>query len=128
MTPEELSDRLMDHIQTPYHFGTLATATHRGIASNPTCGDSVEVEMRVCGEGLIAEAWFRSRGCLLCCGSTSILMEHIEGKTIEWVLTLTPMDVLAILGVPLAPLRQRCGTLGLYGTRHALSTGIGVAD
>jgi len=120
MTPEELSDRLMDHMQSPYHFGDLEAATHRGMASNPTCGDSVEIEIRVSREGVIEEAWFKCKGCLLCCGSTSILMEHIEGKTMEWVLTLTPIDVLAFLGVSLAPLRQRCGTLGIYGIRHAL--------
>lgn len=124
MTPEELSDRLMDHTQSPYHFGRLETATHRGVASNPTCGDSVEVEIRVGREGVIEEAWFKSKGCLLCCGCSSILMEHIEGKAVERVLKLTPLDVLTILGVPLAPLRQRCGTLAIYGIRQALNFSI----
>lgn len=119
MTPEELSDRLMDNTQSPYHFGNLATATHRGIASNPTCGDWVEVELKVSGEGVIEEAWFRTQGCMLCRGATSILIQHIEKEPICKATSLSVIDILELIEVPIAPLRQRCATLALYALRNS---------
>ena len=119
MTPEELSERLLDHAQSPYHLGSLPTASHRGVAANPDCGDLVEVELRISADGLlIQEAWFKSQGCLICRGGASLLMEHLEGKGRAELEALSVADVLQLIGVSLAPLRQRCVLLALLALRN----------
>jgi nitrogen fixation NifU-like protein len=37
-----------------------------------------------------------------------MLVEHVEGRTVETIKQFSAQDMLALIGVPLTPLRQRC--------------------
>lgn len=64
---------------------------------------------------------FEGVGCAISQASASLLLESIEGKAIDEVRTLTPNDVLQLLGVPLSPSRMKCGLLSLETLKKTLS-------
>src|SRR5579862_5843232 len=57
------SDKVLDHFQNPRNAGTLDAATATISVENPVCGDILELSVRM-DEGQIAEARFRTRGCV----------------------------------------------------------------
>jgi nitrogen fixation NifU-like protein len=101
-------EALLDHARSPYHHGSCHRATHRGSFANPSCGDFAQVELGVDSTGRIVEAWFESEGCMITRAGGSILMEWLEGKSIEEAKQLRELDILNLLESPMTPRRQAC--------------------
>ena len=112
-------DLILDHYRNPRNQGELKNATHRGKALNPTCGDKLEMDI-VVENGIITNIGFQGAGCAISQASASLLTEHIKGKKVKEVLSLTPEDILSLLGVTLSPNRLKCGLLSLETLKKAL--------
>ena len=109
MNEEELyQEHVLDHYEDPYHRGPCEGATHRHEDDNPLCGDVVQVELRIDSDGRIKEAWFDGDGCCISQASASMLMEKIEGKTIDEVRQFSADEMLELFGPRLTPNRQKC--------------------
>ncbi len=76
------SAAVLDHFQNPRNAGELPDATARVEVSNPVCGDIMQLAVRV-AEGRIAEARFKTRGCVTAIACGSLLTEIICGKTLD---------------------------------------------
>jgi len=74
------SEAVLDHFQNPRNAGTLDSATATVSVENPVCGDILELSARV-EAGRIAEARFRTRGCVTALACSSLLTELLRGKT-----------------------------------------------
>jgi nitrogen fixation NifU-like protein len=74
------SEAVLDHFQNPRNAGTLDAATATVSVENPVCGDILELSVRV-EAGRIAEARFRTRGCVTALACSSLLTELLRGKT-----------------------------------------------
>ena len=63
------SPAVLDHFKNPRNAGELPGATATVEVSNPACGDIMQLAVRV-AEGRIAEARFKTRGCVtaIACG------------------------------------------------------------
>lgn len=107
-TEEIYPDRVMDHYEDPYHRGDCERASHRHSARNPICGDEISVELRLDSAGTIHEGWFDGEGCCVSQAAASMLMEFVEGKSVEEVMTFTAGDMLELFGFDLTPNRQEC--------------------
>src|SRR3984893_774021 len=70
---------VLDHFQNPRNAGTLGAATATVSVENPVCGDILELSVRV-EAGRIAEARFRTRGCVTALACSSLLTELLSGK------------------------------------------------
>jgi nitrogen fixation NifU-like protein len=101
-------DRILEHYEDPFHRGHCDGATHAHGDDNPLCGDVVRVELRIEEGGRIQSAWFDGEGCCISQASASMLMEAIEGKSVDDVKGMTAEDMLALFGVRLTPNRQKC--------------------
>ncbi len=101
-------EHVLDHYEDPYHRGPLETATHAHEGNNPLCGDVVHIDLRLSPEGKIEEAWFNGDGCVISQASASMLIEEIEGKTLEEVKQFSPDQMLELFGPRLTPNRQKC--------------------
>ncbi len=112
-------DLILDHYRNPRNHGTLKKATHRGEAKNPTCGDSLHMDISV-HDDTIVDVGFTGAGCAISQASASLLTESIKGKTVTEALHLTPEDILKLLGVTLSPNRLKCGLLSLETLKQAL--------
>ena len=121
MTLDEQSiyeDHILRHYEEPYHNEPFARATHRQRIDNPVCGDSVQIEIRVSGVGLIEQAWFTGAGCVISQASASMLVEQIEGQTFDSLSHFTAQDMLHLFRARLTPGRQRCCLLAWEAFRE----------
>lgn len=112
------TERLLDHYRNPRNKGHLAAPDITAQEYNPLCGDRVTVEARV-EDGRIVEARFDGRGCALCLGAASILVERIEGHTLDELRSLGSDAFLAELQSAPRPARIKCALLPWMAFRHA---------
>ncbi len=79
---------------------------------NPLCGDEIRIDVRV-KDDRVGEIEFSGRGCAVSQASASILMEMVEGKSLDEVKAITKDDLLEEIGIPVSPARFKCALLGL---------------
>ena len=105
---ELYQERILEHYEEPYHRGHCAHPTHAHEDDNPLCGDVVRVELAVDPAGRIGEAYFDGDGCCISQAAASMLVEQIEGKSVEEVKKFHAQDMLELFGAKLTPNRQKC--------------------
>ena len=91
------SEAVLDHFQNPRNAGTLDTATATVSVENPVCGDILELSVRIEG-GRIAEARFRTRGCVTALACSSLLTELLRGKAPAELRAVTSEQISEALG------------------------------
>jgi nitrogen fixation NifU-like protein len=74
-------DRIVALAKSKTGAGTLAAPTFKAMRDNPLCGDRVTMEVRVDGEGRVAELAHKVRGCALCEASAAALTPRAIGHT-----------------------------------------------
>lgn len=115
-------EHVLPHYEDPYHRGSCPAATHAHEGDNPLCGDVVRVELQLDPEGRIEQAWFDGHGCTVSQAAASMLMEKIEGLTLEELKQFSAEDMLALFQASLTPNRQKCCLLSwrvLQGAVHS---------
>jgi len=126
---EGFRDHVLGHFESPYHRGACNQSTQRYRARNDPCGDEVEIELWIEGD-LVREAWFTGRGCVVSQAAASMLVETLEGRTINATRSFTSQEMLNLFAAPLAPARLRCcllawqalnGVLRLFPTQPSTS-------
>jgi nitrogen fixation NifU-like protein len=130
MSPSDLSDLyrqvIMDHYQHPRNWGTIPDAEIHAGLNNPTCGDEIELSVRVDSDGRVVDAKFKGSGCSISMAAASMMTEAIKGMSVGEALHLAeafkahlrnePVDVdlgdlAALEGVAKFPMRVKCATL-----------------
>ena len=91
------SSAVLDHFQNPRNAGTLDAAAVTVSVENPVCGDILELSARM-EAGRIAEARFRTRGCVTAMACSSLLTELLRGKTPAEIRGITPEQLSEALG------------------------------
>jgi nitrogen fixation NifU-like protein len=126
---EELyQEHILDHYEDPFHRGHLPTATHAHEENNPLCGDVVRIELQLDESGNIVDAFFDGQGCVISQASASMLLEAMQGKSIEDVKRFSAEDMLELYGARLTPNRQKCCLLSwkvLQSAVHSPADGAG---
>jgi nitrogen fixation NifU-like protein len=106
---EELyQEHVLDHYEDPYHRGSCPDPTHAHEDDNPLCGDVVRIELRIDESGKLREVWFEGDGCCVSQASASMLLEAMDGKTIDDVKSFSAERMLQLFGGRLTPNRQKC--------------------
>jgi nitrogen fixation NifU-like protein len=122
---ELYQEHILDHYEDPFHRGPAPHATHAHEDDNPLCGDVVRIELGIDGDGKIREAYFDGDGCCISQASASMLMEKIEGKTIDEVKKFTAEEMLELFGAKLTPNRQKCCLLSWRVLQQAVYAPLG---
>jgi len=78
------SEAVLDHFRNPRNSGELSSATHHVEASNPVCGDVLQLAARI-EAGRIREIRFLCRGCTTAIACASWVTEYVLGKSSEEV-------------------------------------------
>jgi nitrogen fixation NifU-like protein len=104
---------IIDRYQNPHFKGELDPHDITFEDSNPLCGDELRIDVRVNGQEKIEDARFSGRGCAISLASADLLLEYVQGKSIEEVKALSKDDVLDLLGIELGPVRLKCALLSL---------------
>ncbi|HUS39098.1 MAG TPA: iron-sulfur cluster assembly scaffold protein [Pirellulales bacterium] len=105
---EIYQEHVLDHYEDPYHRGHIDHPTHRHEDDNPLCGDVIEIELSVGEDGSIREAYFNGDGCCISQASASMLIEKMDGKSVEDIKQFSAEDMLELFGAKLTPNRQKC--------------------
>lgn len=117
---------VMEHYRKPRNFGDLPDATHAEGGHNPSCGDSMQLMLKMQGD-VIEDAKFTAKGCAISVASASLMTGLIRGKTIPEALELADKfsimmktgeaapelgEGAALQGVHTLHTRVKCATLG----------------
>ena len=104
---------IIDHYKNPRHHGSLDPADVSYEDDNPLCGDRLRIDLRINGDNQVVEAAFSGQGCAISQASASMLMEEIQGQSLDEIKKLSKDDVLGMLGIELGPVRLKCALLSL---------------
>jgi len=110
---------LMDHYRNPRHNGTIADYDFCAQERNSSCGDEVEFT-GIVQENKLVRVAFQGKGCVISQATASLLSEKVTHMALEDVLALDKDDLIAMLAMPLGPVRMLCALLSL----RALQEGI----
>jgi len=113
-------DHILEHYRKPRNFGLLKDAHIDHREDNPLCGDDIRVTMKVGEDGKVADVKFQGRGCAISQASASLLTTRVKGMDVEAVKALTRDDVVAMLGIPISPVRLKCAILSLVVIRNGI--------
>ena len=105
-------EAILDHYKHPRFKGHLESPDVHYHDHNPFCGDEITVELNV-EDGKIVEAVFDGRGCAISQATASMLMEEIQGMSLEEVRALDKQYILDLLGIEIGPVRLKCALLSL---------------
>lgn len=114
------AQNILDHYKNPRNRGKIAvpTVTHKEV--NTSCGDIIEVDLKIEKEKL-KDMKFRGEGCAISQASISILSEYIIGKKVKDILAMEEDGALRFLGIEISQRRKNCALLGFRGTVKALT-------
>lgn len=114
-------DRLMDYYQRALFRGTLENPSFSSGSHNPSCGDAISIQGRVI-DGILVEAAFQGKGCIISQAAASMLLEHAIGKSLDVVAMLAePAAMKELIGLPLGPMRARCAELAAEALKKGLA-------
>ena len=74
------SAKLIDHFEHPRNVGEIAGADASVRVENPACGDIMQLTLKIAA-GRIADARYRTRGCVAAIACGSALTEMLIGLT-----------------------------------------------
>jgi len=111
------SHLVRDHFENPRNAGEVPDADAVGYETNPVCGDTMRLTLRVNG-GRIAEARFQASGCPAAIAASSVCTEMIRGLSLAEAEAVTKEQYTAALG-GLPPGKMHCSVLAADAVRAA---------
>ncbi len=91
------SEQVLDHFHHPRNVGEIAGATAVVEMTNPICGDLMKLWVLV-RDGVIADAKFKTQGCIPAVACGSWLTEAMVGKSPAELAGVSPEQIEAALG------------------------------
>jgi|TARA_Y100000310_G_scaffold302635_1_gene340204 nitrogen fixation NifU-like protein len=119
MNEQMYMEHIMDLYKNPLNFGILENSDFKDKCFNPSCGDEVEVQVKV-NNNKVEDVKFIGRGCAISVASASILTDHIKGKSLEELKNLKAEDVIDLVGIQVGPARVKCITCSLISLREGI--------
>ena len=116
---EGYSDIVIDHFERPRNSGTLEDANAVGYMTNPVCGDTLLLMLRVDG-GRIVDARWQSDGCAASIAASSLLSELAMGVSVAEADAITREAVVEALG-GLPASKLHASVLAADALHHALA-------
>ena len=125
-----------DHSKHPHHRGKVADVEVLEL-HNPTCGDVIELSLRIDADGKIADIAFDGAGCTISTASASMMTDAVLGKTKAQALELAEIfsrmvqgqqedvqerlgEAALLAGVAKFPQRIKCATLSWKALEKAI--------
>ncbi len=118
-------EMIIDYSRNPINFGKIEDHDVTFHDSNPLCGDSIDIDMKI-DDNKVSDIKFHGKGCAICMACSSVLTEIAKGKNIDEVRNISKQDVLGELGLEnLQAVRIKCALLSLKVLKYALYSYLG---
>ena len=113
------SDAVRDHFENPRNAGEIPDADAVGYETNPVCGDTMRLTLRING-GRIVEARFQASRCPAAMAASSVCTEMVRGLSLAEAEAVTKEQYAAALG-GLPPGKMHCSVLAADAVRAAVA-------
>jgi len=111
--------KVIKEFQKPSNMGEIKSPDGHGIVGNPTCGDMMEIFLRV-KDGKIVDIKAKTFGCVAAIATTSVMTKLVKGKTIAQAKKLTKQEIIKQFG-EMPPIKIHCSVLGLEALHAAIT-------
>ena len=111
-------EEIVDHYKNPRKFGDLPSKTHEASESNASCGDMMEVYLKI-KNGMVKDAAFKGVGCALSIAAGSMLMDEVVGRKREEVEKWDEKKIEELMG-KVHTRRSKCIMLPIEALKRAL--------
>jgi nitrogen fixation NifU-like protein len=115
---EGYSETVLDHFERPRNSGALDGANAIGYMTNPVCGDTLLLMLRI-EDGRIEDARWQSDGCVASIAASSLLSELVRGASLADAGALTREAIADALGA-LPASKLHASVLAADALRRAL--------
>jgi len=88
---------VLEHFRNPHNTGDIPDATAVVEVVNPVCGDVLRLCVRM-EAGRVAEARFKTQGCVAAIAASSVLTDVLAGKFPNEFRSITPQQISEALG------------------------------
>jgi nitrogen fixation protein NifU and related proteins len=123
---------IMDHYRSPRGAAKLDNIPQAMAHENPTCGDTIKLEVTVGDGGLVDRVRFDGHGCAISTASASLMTESLAGlpvtearerantfiKALRGEVPVSVLDSMgdlaAFKGLATFPVRVKCATLAWH--------------
>lgn len=121
-------DEIIEHYKHPRNYGHLDNPTIHVEASNPLCGDKLQMDLLL-HDGVVQDVRFSGKGCAISQASASMLTEDMLGARLDDLARTSQQDILDNLGIEVSYARMKCALLSLGLLRQALAqAGVTASD
>jgi nitrogen fixation NifU-like protein len=104
--------QILDHYKNPRNYGELEDPTFSHVGENPSCGDTIQIDVELAEDGeTIERVAFSGDGCAISQASASMLTEKLRGKSLAELAEMDTNDITEMLGVDISPMRIKCAVL-----------------
>ena len=111
---------IIDHYKNPSHRGKLDPQDYSFEDENPLCGDFIHMDIILDENQKVKNALFDGHGCAISQASADLLLEAIQGRSLDEIKAMTKQDVIDLLGIELSPVRLKCALLPLKVLKAAV--------
>ena len=113
------NEKVMKEFASPKNVGFIENADGVGKVGNASCGDIMEISLKINDNGIIEDAKFRTFGCAAAIASSSVATDMVIGKSIDDALKITNSQVVETLeGLP--PQKIHCSVLAEEAIKKAI--------
>ncbi|OHA82253.1 MAG: hypothetical protein A2675_00370 [Candidatus Yonathbacteria bacterium RIFCSPHIGHO2_01_FULL_51_10] len=125
MDEEIYKENILDHNRNPHNREVLDEYDLRGGGTNPTCGDELELFVKLGEDGKVTHATFLGSGCAISQAGASMLTDKLkglpgQGMTLAGLKLLAPGDIYSMLGIHISPGRVNCALLAYRALNDGL--------
>ncbi|MBB1079149.1 SUF system NifU family Fe-S cluster assembly protein [Limosilactobacillus sp. STM2_1] len=129
---------ILDYANHPHNKGSLATTTNTMTLHNPTCGDTINLQVDV-KDNKINNIAYTGDGCTISQASASMMTDAVKGKTVDEALAMAKTfsdlaigkkhpttdleqlgDAQILTNIMEFPARIKCATLSWWALQRAL--------
>ncbi len=106
---------ILDHYKHPRNKADLSHLADDAVFENPSCGDTVKLEVCMDDDGLIAEVRFDGYGCAVSTASASMMSERLVGMTVREARSFISVFLSVLRGEKDPECLEKWGDLALLG-------------
>lgn len=113
-------DDLIEEARSPGFYGNLPDANLKVQASNVSCGDTVELELKLDANGIIKDLRWHGEGCLISRVAASRLASLVVDKKLQQAAKISVSDLMKELKLEnITPMRAKCVEIALSALKNA---------
>jgi len=115
------SDKVIDHYENPRNVGSYKKGDPGvgvGLVGAPSCGDVLQLSIKVNDAGIITDARFKTYGCGSAIASSSLVTEWVKGKTLDEAGSIKNSEIAEELALP--PVKIHCSILAEDAIKAAI--------